>query len=280
MFTLAAAIMAACLSDAPARAGTLTVLANATNCSALAPVTNAPDLALSPAWGCPMLISNVNEDVYPQNTFAQLISYAPAGISIVSATVAGALADGGCCGSHWWTGSVWAGAGDTWTGTSSFTDSFPAGSTYWGMQMWCVNTSCAKGSMSATSVTLTGVENQAPSITAEGSDNLWYQGGHYIWNPPGDPWPLTLWGADPSGVCSFDATVGAVRLACPMAAPNQHAWQQCPNPNIWTPDQGAEVDTTSYVPSDGALPLTAQAVNAADDAATVSKPRSTDRLGW
>ncbi len=129
-----------------ARAGTITAYANSSNCGLLSAYTNTYDLALS-NWttGCNLLeISNVNETLYPENYFGQLITYAPAGIAITSAAVSGASADGGPTGSHWWTGSVWSGGSNTWAPGYDGVDQFPGGSSYWGMQMWCVATDWGK----------------------------------------------------------------------------------------------------------------------------------------
>jgi hypothetical protein len=106
------------------------------------------------------------------------------------------------------------------------------------------------------------VENQGPSLTAVGAGNLWYQTGRYVWNPAGDPWPITLQVSDPSGVCSMAAVVNGVQLPGPSATPNTDAWQQCPDPT-WTPAAGANVDTRDYVPGAGQLTLTLEASNAA-----------------
>ena len=38
--------------------------------------------------------------------------------------------------------------------------------------------------------------------------------GSYVWNPPGDPWPVALYASDVSGICSSGATAGT---ACSTA---------------------------------------------------------------
>ena len=132
-------------------------------------------------------------------------------------------------------------------------------------QVYCAAASCTgAGRINLTSVTLTASESQGPILTPEGSGNLWFQTrpGEWIWNPPGDPWPLTVAASDPSGVCSMSASVGLHQLPGPSAVPNTSVWQQCPDPT-WTPGSGASVDTRDYLATARALPLTISAINAA-----------------
>jgi hypothetical protein len=279
---IVAGVLAAFLGGvAPARAGTLTVTANTSNCGVLTPVTNNGGLYTTPPdGGCyPNLIVSDNGGIFPQGTYGQLVAYAPAGISITSATVDSSDASEGCCGSAWWAGSFWAGGADEWGPAFGLTetDQFPAGSPYWGFQLWCAASSvCSDGDVSAQSVTLTAVENQAPGLTADGANNLWYQGSHYIWNPPGDPWSLALSGTDVSGVCDLGAFVNNVQLTGPVAPQNTFAWQQCPSPNVWTPAQGAQVDTRSFIPGTGSMPLTVWGINAAGVEGSVSETLRVD----
>ena len=51
------------------------------------------------------------------------------------------------------------------------------------------------------SVLLTAAEAQGPSIVAGGANNLFSQTSHYVWNPVGQPYPITVSTSDPSGVC-------------------------------------------------------------------------------
>ena len=88
-----------------------------------------------------------------------------------------------------------------------------------------------------------------------GSNNLWYQTGHYVWNPPGDPWPITLQASDPTGACNMWAIVDSIDVPGPSATPDTSEWQQCPDPT-WTTAAGATVDTRDYIPGAGQLSLT------------------------
>ena len=149
---------------------------------------------------------------------------APPGISIFSAQVGlnavSNINDGG----GWGGGAYWAGGGDSWSsGVTSRSDG-PFNSPYWGFQMICGSSSCTQsGAISVNTVELIAIENQGPSLTAVGAGNLWYQTGRYVWNPAGDPWPITLQASDPSGVCSMQAVVNAARVARSVGDA-EHEW--------------------------------------------------------
>ena len=125
--------------------------------------------------------------------------------------------------------------------------------------MVCGWSSCSNfGDIYLNSIQLIATEDQGPGLTAVGSDNLWYQSSHWVWNPPGDPWSLALSGSDPSGVCQMWAVLNGVQINSPAQTPDTAVWQQCPD---WT--WPATVDTTDYVPSSGRLALTLAGTNAA-----------------
>ena len=58
------------------------------------------------------------------------------------------------------------------------------------------------------------------------------------------------------------ALVNGIQIGSPAQTPNKTQWQQCPN-WMWTPAQGAQVDTRAYVPHSGQLTLKLFATNAA-----------------
>ena len=58
--------------------------------------------------------------------------------------------------------------------------------------------------ISVSGVELAGTENSAPYVSGQGP--LWTTGS-WVWNPPDDPWPVTLYASDVSGICSSEATV-------------------------------------------------------------------------
>ena len=142
-------------------------------------------------------------------------------------------------------------------------DEFDSGfsSGYWGFQLLCGAAHCTNfAEIDASTITLTATETQGPGLFAIGTNNLWYQGAHFVWNPPGDPWSIALSTSDPSGVCHLGATVDGTVIPGPSATPDTAVWQQCPN-QVWT--NGATVDTRDYVHTSGTLSLTFWATNAA-----------------
>jgi len=159
----------------------------------------------------------------------------------------------------WGGGSYYAGGGGQWdAGDPSESDS-GFSSSYWGFQMICGWSSCGNyGGIFLNSIELIANEDQGPGLTAVGSNNLWYQGGHWIWNPSGDAWGAGVWGSDPSGVCQMWAVINGVQVNSPAQTPDTSVWQQCPD---WT--WPATVDTTDYVPTSGPLSLTLGGTNAA-----------------
>jgi hypothetical protein len=190
---------------------------------------------------------------------------APAGITITDAAATGNVELNS--GSGWSGSSFFSGGGTLYPpgSTETITDP-PFSSSYWGFTVSCLaGSSCTGGAdIVLRSVTLTAAESSGPTITPEGPENLWNQNapGEWIWNPSGDPWPLTLSASDPSGACSLTALVGNNEVPGPSALPNTSRWQQCPDPT-WTAADGASVDTRDYVPAAGSLPLELTATNAA-----------------
>ena len=109
---------------------------------------------------------------------------APAGITITSATATGTVfySNAG------WYGGSYSSTGSTpWpNGSTNMTDPVIA-STYWGYQVICTGPSCTgAGRINLNSVRLTATEIQHPNLTAEGSDNLWFQ------TRPGDGFGIRL----------------------------------------------------------------------------------------
>ena len=134
--------------------------------------------------------------------------------------------------------------------------------TYWGIELRCVQSVCSwPGMIQLDQITVYASEAQGPSITPVADPgSLWAQTGHWIWNAPGNAWPLPVAGADSSGVCSLSLQVGtSAPIADPsLPPPNNSSWQEC-QPASWT----AAVDTRDYISGAGQLPITLQATNAA-----------------
>ena len=181
-------------------------------------------------------------------------------------------------------GTYWNGGGQA---LNTGQDAYQVGSSgfssqYFGLQLVCGDSSGCDGQgsqsnaqiVSSGTISLTVQENQPPEIIAAGGDNLYYQSNNWVWNAPGDPWPATLYGADPSGICSLTVDVNdstASQLASP---PNGAVFQQCPSPLT----DGATVDTTSYVPSSGQILVGLSAQNAAGIQAQASATVNVDNV--
>src|SRR5437588_10860621 len=78
----------------------------------------------------------------------------------------------------------------------------------------------------------------SPAITMQGSPNLWNQTGpgEWVWNPPGDPWPMGFAASDPSGVCMLVLTVSGHSEISPSSLP-YNTPGPCPTELAWTPSQ-------------------------------------------
>lgn len=200
----------------------------------------------------------------PQGERVGIQTTAPVGITIVGAISSPAEITNINNGHQWGGGAYWAGGGRSWAaGQTSETDG-PFASSYWGWQMICgAGGGCtANAGIALNGVVLTGAENHGPSLAAVGSGNLFYQGSHYVWNPPGHPYPIPMSTSDPSGVCRIDAIANGNAIPGPAASQDTSQWHQCPDAS-WTVSGGASVDTRAYVPSAGTLTLQLQATNAA-----------------
>jgi hypothetical protein len=195
---------------------------------------------------------------------------APPGVAIIGATTNFQEFEVGSEG--WGAGDFYNGGGSSWdptTGHSPFIDS-GLDSSDWGFQLLCSGSSSAckdgaDGQVTVNSISFTASEAQSPTLTpAAGS--LYDQTG-YVWNPAGDPWPITTSGSDPSGTCGISANVDGQTTVIESQSKDTNAWQQCAN-GTWP----ASVDTRQYIGTSGSLPLTLQGTNAAGN--TTSNPYS------
>ena len=155
----------------------------------------------------------------------------------------------------------------------------PLDTAYWGIELRCVEAECVwPGEFELSSLTVYAAEAQGPSISPVADPaSLWDHagGGEWVWNAPGDPWPLPVSGTDSSGVCSLSVQAGAGQpIADPsLTGPNDSSWQECSQPASWT---GA-VDTREYVSGSGQLPVSLEATNAAAlPSATLSETLNVD----
>lgn len=251
----------------PALAGTFTVNADpaaGTGCDLFSPNGGLNQLEYgcdNPFYGENVQIGAIGETVAAGSRIGYQLT-APAGISIFDAQVSASI-DNINAGGGWGGGGYWSGGGSAWNDSQNSLTDGPFNSPYWGFQMVCGASSCnQRASIVVSDVQVLAVENQGPSLAAEGANNLWYQTNRYVWNAPNDPWPITLQATDPSGVCSMSATVSDHFVSGPSATPNTAEWHQCPD-ETWTPAAGAIVDTHEYIPGTGTLALGLSATNAA-----------------
>lgn len=274
------AIAAALIAAAPAAAGQYTVTFNAyantqPGCS-LWTINGSTTFGYDPPCGTLPLgfDGGGNGSSLPAGARIGMETDAPAGVAITSAFVSPYAIDDLNDNLGWGGGSYYAGGGRAWQGTDPSESDSGFSSSYWGFQMICGWSSCPNfGGIFLNSIQLTATENQGPGLTAIGSNNLWYQGGHWIGNPAGDPWSIALAGSDPSGVCQMGANVNGNPIPGPSATPDTAVWQQCPNPT-WT--SGATLDTRDYVATSGPLSLTLSATNAAQVTSAPSETLEVD----
>ena len=284
--TTGAAALAACLfalvATPVAQAGTIWVTDGNMNagqtgdCSAFNFYAGPPDFETIP--GCPMALGEVGEVPAGANSF--WMTTAPPGITINQAwtanpdVAASGISDGFVVGDFWENSSgVYGGStlasGQQWFNTA-LEGSSNINSQNYGIQLVCTHSS-SQGPCAGTpyvtigGVELEGTENTGPSVTGVGS--LWSApSGTWVWNPPADDWAVTMEASDVSGACSLAASVGNLQMQGPTEPRDDTAWQQCPNPATWS----FEVDTHSYVPTSGSLPIQLYAANAAGVASAPS----------
>ena len=274
------AIAVALMIAAPAAAGQFTVTFNAyantePGCS-IWTISGSTSFAYNPPCSTSPLGFSGGGDgsSFPAGARVGFQTTAPPGVAITSAFVSPYEIYDLNNGTGWGGGSYYAGGGGQWHDGDTYENDPSFSSSYWGFQMICGWSSCTNfGGIYLNSIVLTGTENQGPGLIAMGSNNLWYQGSHWIWNPAGDPWSIELAASDPSGVCQMGATVNGNPIPGPSATPDTAVWQQCPN-QTWT--SGATVDTRDYVGTSGPLSLTLSATNAAQVTSAPSETLEVD----
>ena len=206
---------------------------------------------------------------------AYWMTTAPPGITINSAFTA----NGDVTAGNWTTGVV---IGDFWkdvnTGAyggstlaqgqqwfnTSLEGSANINSQIYGIQIVCTQNNWSFGGcgylnppwFTISGIELAGTENTAPYVAGQGA--LWGTGS-YVWNPPGDDFPVTLSSSDVSGICSSWAALPSGALNGPSEPRDDSVWQQCPNPVSWS----FSVDTRTEVPTDGQFQIALSATNAA-----------------
>ena len=158
----------------------------------------------------------------PAGTSPSWVIHAPPGITITHVGMPTIAVFNANNNEGWGGGDFWPGGGEEWTPSTTAVNAFLAANSF-GVWMVCGQTTCTNpGSMQVVNGwSIQASESQGPGLIAIGANNLWYQSSHWIWNPPGDPWPLTLEASDVSGVCNVWAYVNASNeLQGPTARPN------------------------------------------------------------
>jgi len=279
-----AALLSVCLLItviAPtARAGTIWVTDGAGSCNAFNVYGDFASFIVPSS--CPMSIQA--GAVIPLGQNAYWMTTAPPGITINQAWTAngdvnaGGWTTGVVVGDFWrdvntgtWGGSTLA-QGQQWFNTA-LEGSSNINSQIYGIQLVCTENNWGLGGcgfaappwFTVSGIELAGTEDTAPYVAGQGA--LWGTGS-YVWNPPGDDFPVTLYSSDVSGICSSGADVGSNgELNGPSEPRDDSVWQQCPNPVSWS----FGVDTRSQVPTDGAFQINLSATNAAGMVDTVPK---------
>ncbi len=244
------------LATPPARAGTLWVMSGdfgTSNCGVFRSGTSTS--SIYPIDECAFRNNGLNLGTLsatPNGARAYFEADAPPGITITCAYIQHMTVQGVDPG--WVAGDYWAGGGNRWSngmGAYSSTNCADTGtgfsSGYWGFQLECFANPCQPGGSSGnTNVQVNGVqlratENGGPSITAVGSNNLWYQSGRYV---RGGGWPVSFSSTDVSGVCSMTALVDNQPISAAPVTQNFASWHQCPDQSL-----SATVDTRTHIPT-------------------------------
>ncbi len=147
-------------------------------------------------------------------------------------------------------------------------------SRYFGWQASCNQSTCTPTGAGIIVFSVTGIgfeaqETTGPALTADGSNNLYYESGWVR-----GAFPADVSASDPSGVCSMQTTVNGHAInAYTDPSPDTSQWTQCPNNEL-----NASVDTTAYPDGAGAISLTYTATNAAGAPSSASKAINVDNV--
>ncbi|HWF68921.1 MAG TPA: carboxypeptidase-like regulatory domain-containing protein, partial [Mycobacterium sp.] len=147
-------------------------------------------------------------------------------------------------------------------------------SRYLGWQASCTHSTCTPTGagiivFSVLKIMLEAQETSGPALTADASNNLYYQSGWVR-----GTFPTDLSASDPSGVCSMQTTVNGRALSSYTdPSPDTSQWTQCAGSAI-----DASVNTTAYPNRAGAIALGYSASNAAGAVSSVSRAINVDNI--
>lgn len=104
--------------------------------------------------------------------------------------------------------------------------SIPGTSTFeW--YVWCTRTNGCAGRrplLGVYAIALGATETSSPDLRAVGGNNLYYQRGRWV---RGAGWPISLQGADATGLCNMRAWLDGRLIQGPTAGVDQAVWDQC-----------------------------------------------------
>ncbi len=107
----------------------------------------------------------------------------------------------------------------------------PLNTNYWGIELRCVQSVCEwPAKIQLNQIEVYATEAQRPRIApTTDPTSLCDRAGQWVWNAPGNVWPLPLSASDSSGVCSLSVQIGASAPVADSSLPaaNNSSWQEC-----------------------------------------------------
>jgi hypothetical protein len=199
------------------------------------------------AQGSGMWMTDDAVNTIPPGSVSQFVTTAPPGFAIIGAYVPTLSVGSGTVGTGYIANFFWTGAPPQRVTNAWTSFNIPAGAMYSGQFGFNLECSPSGGSCPPSQyasifvpdVQLTVAETVGPSMTALGSNNLWYKGAsEYV---RGGGWSIAYSASAPSGIAAMAASEAGQPIADPTApAPgcpsrNYTVWQQCPPSSTWSP---------------------------------------------
>jgi hypothetical protein len=133
----------------------------------------------------------------PRGSKVGYLLTAPPGLTITGVTVGPELLTNIYDGRGWSAFSYWRGGLAPLHVDGSAFDALASdqaiNSDFWGIELRCYAARCnSPGRVDLNDILVRWTEAQAPSIAEPGANNLWNQTSRWIWNTPGDAWPLNI----------------------------------------------------------------------------------------
>jgi hypothetical protein len=185
-------------------------------------------------------LSNDSKNTIPPGMFSGWIATAPSGIEIAGAAVPNmqlfSTVGTGYIADFYWTGGSQR-VDDAWHSYSVGGLAAPQ----FGFALGCSpsGTNCPADAAAflVDDIQLDVHETVNPSVTALGSNNLWYKGASgYV---HGGGWSIAYSASSPSGIAAMSASENGQPVQLPIPpgcpVPNHTVWQQCPGTQTWSP---------------------------------------------